>query len=187
MPTILTICGSLRSGSVNAAALATAAAVAPEGVSVDRYDGLAKLPHFNPDLDHDPLPEPVTDLRRRIAAADALLFCTPEYAGALPGSLKNLLDWTIGGTEIYGKPVGWINVSAAPTAAAKAHDSLWTVLGFASATIVPPACVHLPVTRQDVGADGQIVAPTIRASVSHVVRTLSSRSAAQPGFQMDTS
>ncbi|WP_306796085.1 NAD(P)H-dependent oxidoreductase [Nocardia sp. XZ_19_369] len=26
----------------------------------------------------------------------SVLFCTPEYAGTLPGSLKNLLDWTVG-------------------------------------------------------------------------------------------
>ena len=37
----------------------------------------------------------MTRLRGTIHEADALLFSTPEYAGALPGSLKNLLDWTI--------------------------------------------------------------------------------------------
>ena len=50
-------------------------------------------------------------LRRQLADADAVLFCTPEYAGTLPGSLKNLLDWTVGGGELYGKPVAWINVA----------------------------------------------------------------------------
>ena len=52
------------------------------------------------------------DLRQEIAAADAVLFCTPEYAGTLPGSFKNLLDWTVGGGEIYGKPAVWINPAA---------------------------------------------------------------------------
>ncbi len=46
-------------------------------------------------------PETVTTLRRQIADADARLFCPPEYAGTLPGSLKNLLDWAVGGGEIY--------------------------------------------------------------------------------------
>jgi hypothetical protein len=49
--------------------------------------------------------------RRRSGASDALPFCTPEYAGALPGSFKNLLDRTVGGGETYGMPVGWVNVS----------------------------------------------------------------------------
>jgi chromate reductase len=85
------------------------------------FDGMALLPHFNPDDDTEPLPAPVADLRARIAAADAVLFSTPEYAGALPGSFKNLLDWTIGGGEIYQKPVAWINVSTMPTGAAGAR------------------------------------------------------------------
>jgi NAD(P)H-dependent FMN reductase len=42
----------------------------------------------------------VADLRRQIEAADAVVFCTSEYAGALPGSFKNLLDWTVGGGEV---------------------------------------------------------------------------------------
>ena len=55
-----------------------------------------------------------------IADADAVMFSTPEYAGALPGSFLNLLDWTIGGGEIYEKPVAWINVATSPTGAVKA-------------------------------------------------------------------
>lgn len=116
---ILLVSGSTRVGSTNTAVLRTAPAVAPEGVASVLYDGLASLPAFNPDDDHEPLPPTVANLRAQLAASDAVLFCTPEYAGALPGSFKNLLDWTVGGGEIYGKPVAWINVSsvAAPTPA----------------------------------------------------------------------
>jgi chromate reductase len=107
---ILLISGSTRRGSGNTAALRTVQATAPEGITAEIYQGLAALPAFSPDEDEKP-PGPAADLRARIAAADGLLFCTPEYAGTLPGSLKNLLDWTVGGGEIYGKPVGWINVA----------------------------------------------------------------------------
>jgi len=55
------------------------------------YDGLRDLPHFNPDSDRDPLPRPVSELRRLIEESSALFFSTPEYAGAMPGALKNLL------------------------------------------------------------------------------------------------
>jgi NAD(P)H-dependent FMN reductase len=77
---VLLVSGSTRSGSTNTAALATAAELAPDQVTAVRYGGLASLPAFNPDDDGDRLPEAVADLRERIAAADAVLFCTPEYA-----------------------------------------------------------------------------------------------------------
>jgi chromate reductase, NAD(P)H dehydrogenase (quinone) len=151
-------------------------AVAPEGVACTRYDGLDALPHFNPDDDWEPLPSAVVDLRASIAAADAVLFCTPEYAGALPGSFKNLLDWTVGGGEMYGKRVGWINASGLPTGAADAHASLRKVLGYLSTEIVEDACVHVPVARQAVGDDGLIRDPQLRARIADVLTTLAARS-----------
>jgi chromate reductase len=98
---ILLVSGSLRHGSTNTSVLRTAAAVAPDGVTTVLYEGLDRLSHFNPDDDYEPLDPGVVDLRAAVASADAILFCTPEYAGALPGSFKNLLEWTVGGGEIY--------------------------------------------------------------------------------------
>ena len=57
-------------------------------------DGLAGLPAFVPD---HATPATVDELVKRIEEAAAVVFSTPEYAGGLPGSLKNLLDWTVGG------------------------------------------------------------------------------------------
>ena len=80
--------------------------------------------------------------------------CTPEYAGALPAALKNLLEWTIGDAGTYAKPIAWINAAgpAAPSGAADAHDSLRKVLGYAGAEIVEAACRRAPVTREMVGS-----------------------------------
>ena len=94
---LLLIGGSLRGGSGNAAVLQTVHELSPESTI---YGGLGSLPHFNPDDDREPLDHAVAELRAGIKAAHALLFCTPEYAGGLPGSFKNLLDWTVGGGEI---------------------------------------------------------------------------------------
>ena len=163
------ISGSLRAGSTNGAVLRTAAAVAPDGVDAVLYDGLASLPHFNPDDDEEgkPLPPAVADMRAAVTAADALLICTPEYAGALPGALKNLLEWTIGDAGAYGKPVAWINASgrAAPTGGSDAHESLRKVLGYSGADIVEAACVRIPVARDAVGPDGVIADDEIRSAI----------------------
>ena len=165
---ILLVSGSMRAGSSNAAVLRTIKELAPPGIETHLYERLATLPHFNPDDDYDPLDPAVVDLRAAIAASDAVLFSTPEYAGALPGSFKNLLDWTVGGGEIYEKPVAYVNASglAAPTGGADAHASLRTVLGYVGADLVEEACVRVPVARKDVDADGVIRDEEIRAQLA---------------------
>lgn len=170
---VLLISGSLRSSSTNTAMLRTALAVAPAAVSCVLYTGLADLPAFNPDDDHDPLPPAVDALRQAIRAADALLFSTPEYAGALPGSFKNLLDWLIGDADprsISEKLVAWVNV--APRGALNAHESLRKVLGFANACVVEPACAHLPVTAAQVGENGLVLDGDSRRGLSEVLTAL---------------
>ena len=139
---ILLVSGSTRSGSTNTALLRTAREAPPAGVEAELYEDLAGLPHFNPDDDVEPLPPAVADVRARIAAADAVLFCTPEYAGALPGSFKNLLDWTVGGGQLYGKPVAWLDV-ANPGRGGGARAQLRTVLGYVGARVLEAACVHV--------------------------------------------
>jgi chromate reductase len=169
MPRVLLISGSTRSASTNSAFVRTAAALDPDAVL---YDGLATLPHFNPDDDVDPLPGPVAALRSAIAAANAIVFCTPEYAGTLPGSFKNLLDWTVGGTEIAGKRVAWVNVAADPRRGAGALTTLLTVLGYVQADVVEAACRHIPVAREAVTDDGLIDDANVRAEIRSVLAAL---------------
>ncbi len=170
--TLLLICGSLRAGSGNAATLRTAAALAGPDVRAEVYGGLAELPHFDPDADVEPLHPAVAVLRSAIGAADGVLFCTPEYAGNLPGSFKNLLDAAIGGGELDGRPVAWVNVSVWATGAADAHASLRPVLGYAGARIVEPACVHVPVPRDGIGPDGLVAEAGRRAAIADAVAVL---------------
>ena len=165
---ILLVSGSPRSGSSNTAALPTIQAVAPELVTAVLYDGLSSLPAFNPDDDHEPLPRAAAELRQQIAAADAVVFCTPEYAGSLPGSFKNLLDWTVGGGEMYGKPAAWINV-AHPGRGAGAEQSLASVLGYVGAAVIDGACRRITVSGQAVGPDGLVNDPGFRAEATEVL------------------
>lgn len=181
---LLLFSGSLRHRSINSAVLRTAQVVAPNGTTAALYEGLGELPHYNPDDDTDQPPEVVVELRRAIRGADALLFSVPEYAGALPGSFKNLLDWTIGDDQpgsIYEKPVAWINAS--PRGAVDAHASLRTVLGYAHASVVGSACTDIPVTSAMVGADGLVsdssTRDRIRKAIVELVRHIDDRSAEQ--------
>ncbi|HEY2579584.1 MAG TPA: NAD(P)H-dependent oxidoreductase [Streptosporangiaceae bacterium] len=175
---ILLVSGSTRSGSANTAALRTilsmtgqSPAGAPPAVRAVLYDGLSLLPAFNPDDDHEPLPSEVAKLRQRIAAADAVLFCTPEYAGGLPGSFKNLLDWTVGGGEMYGKPAAWINVAPEGRGDA-AQASLTSVLGYVGATLIAPACRRIQVDRAAIAAGGLAAAPAFRPAATEVLQAI---------------
>ena len=173
---ILLISGSLRAGSVNSAVLKTLRALAVPPVVAQAYKGLGSLPHFNPDDDREPLPEPVSQLRAQLAACDAVLFSTPEYAGALPGSFKNLLDWTVGG-GIYEKPVGWVNASCG--GAKGTYEQLRTVLTYTGADIVGPACADIPVPRSAIEADGLVEDAALRQAMRRILDALVTRVEAQ--------
>jgi chromate reductase len=172
--TILLINGSLRAGSTNGATLRTALAVAPTGARAILYEGLGELPHFNPDVEQGVLPEPVVALRAQLRAADAVLFSTPEYAGGLPGSFKNLLDWCVG-DGLHAKPVGWINASAHAGGAEHAHAALRTVLGYVNADVVDAACARAHVRRDSIGNDGTVFEPTARKAIRAAIHALVDR------------
>jgi NAD(P)H-dependent FMN reductase len=163
---VLVISGSTRAASTNTAFCTTAVAVAPPGVTVTAFAGLAALPHFNPDDDREPLPPAVAALRAAVAASDGVLFCTPEYAGTLPGSLKNLLDWTVGGTELTDKPVAWVKVAVDAGRGNGAQATLATVLGYVQARVVEAACRHIPIGHGQIGTDGLVVDPRTRVAIS---------------------
>lgn len=163
-------------GSTNEAVLRTALEIDPPGLELRLFDGMASLPHFNPDDDpaEGEPPPSVGAFRSELAATDAILFSTPEYAGALPGPLVNLLDWTVGGGEAYGMPVGLINATGvgAPAGGTSAHDSLRTILGYTGSQIVEDACRRAPVARSDVGSDGLIADQGVRVQITGALEAL---------------
>jgi NAD(P)H-dependent FMN reductase len=133
---IIAISGSLRSGSSNTVLLRAARGVAPRRLSVELYDGIDRLPFFNPDLDDgDDVPPAVESFRAELRAAHGLLISSPEYAHGVPGVLKNALDWLVGSTqgEIVDKPVALINASPRAT---HAQASLVETLRTMSAHVV---------------------------------------------------
>jgi len=89
---VLGICGSLRKGSFNMMALRVAQGLAPEGMTIDIAD-ISAFPLYNEDVKAQGFPPAVQTLRDQIAAADALLFATPEYNYSISGVLKNAIDW----------------------------------------------------------------------------------------------
>jgi NAD(P)H-dependent FMN reductase len=162
---LLAISGSLRAKSSNGSLLLAARALAPEGVEVVLYGGLGDLPLFNPDLDEEPGPPSVVDLRERIRAADGVIVSSPEYAHGVPGAMKNALDWLVGSGELVEKPVALWNASPTST---YAHAALVEILTVMSARLPPEASIAIPLRRgmsaEEIAADPAF-GGTIRAAL----------------------
>jgi len=93
MATIIGISGSLRAASFNSALLRAASELAPAGTTVE-IASIRGIPLYDGDLEAaSGVPQGVTDLKDRIAAADGLLLVTPEYNNSIPGVFKNAVDW----------------------------------------------------------------------------------------------
>jgi len=142
-------------------------------MDLELYGGVSGLPHFNPDDESSADHLAVAQLRAAIRAADAVLISTPEYAGDLPGSFKNVLDWAVGDDQtgsMNGKPVAWINCSQ--RGAADAHAALRRVLGYLGATVVEAACIAIPVGTDAIGSDGTIASDDARRALTDALTQL---------------
>ncbi len=108
---IFALSGSNRRASTNTPLLKALSAVAPEGMKITVCDRLGQLPIFSPDLEGPDCPKAVSDFIAQIKAADGVIIASPEYVRALPGGLKNALDWLVSGEELIGKPIALAHAS----------------------------------------------------------------------------
>jgi chromate reductase, NAD(P)H dehydrogenase (quinone) len=165
---LLAISGSLRAVSSNTTLLEAAALLAPEGVTITLYDGLARLPHFNPD-DDDSSDAEVIALRQAVREASGLLVSVPEYAHGLPGSFKNALDWLVSEVDFSGKPVTILHASPSSV---HALASLREVLKTMDAHIIEDACVTLPLRGKHLDAAGLVAEPTFAEPLRAALQAL---------------
>ena len=161
---ILAISGSLRAASTNTTLLKAAAALVPEDVTLNLYDGLGDLPPFNPDVDKNPPHAAVADFRSQLRQSAGVILSSPEYAHGVPGVLKNALDWVVASGELYEKPVALF--SASPRAG-YAQASLVETLTVMAATIVPEACIVAPLLGKNLDERSVIS----EANLSNTIRS----------------
>jgi chromate reductase, NAD(P)H dehydrogenase (quinone) len=171
---ILAVSGSLRTGSHNTSLLWAAAEAAPEGVEVEVWQGIGDLPIYDQGLEGSDLPDAVRRLREDWAAADAILFATPEYNGSVPGGLKNAVDWAsrpVRESALTNKTVAVIGASTGQFGAMWAQADLRKVLGVAGARVVAD---ELPVTRahEKFDAEGRLLDGELFDRLRLVLETL---------------
>ena len=150
---VLLVSGSLRGASTNAALMRTAVAAVVDGVTTELFDGMAELPHFNPDDDAEEgeVPAPVAALRERL------------------------------GHEIYRLPAAWVN-AAGLGRGVNADESLRKVLGYVNADVVEAAVARIPVAHGPGGEDGTVADPEVRAGIAAVLEAHVRARRADPGW-----
>jgi chromate reductase len=129
---IAIVVGSLRQDSINLKVAKSLCAMAHERLDCDIVP-IGDLPLYNQEYDADS-PAPYGRFREEIAAADGVLFVTPEYNRGVPGVLKNAIDV---GSRPYGKSV-WNQKPAAIVSASPGG-----IGGFGANHQLRQACVFL--------------------------------------------
>jgi NAD(P)H-dependent FMN reductase len=159
---IIAISGSLRASSLNTAVLHAARRLAPEGMTIELFDGIGKLPFFNSDLEGEHLPKEVAVFRTIVGSSDGLLISSPEYARGVAGVMKNALDWLVGSLDFPGKPVALINTSPR---ASHALQSLMLTLETMSARLVKDASITLPLLGTSNNAESIAASPELAGAL----------------------
>jgi chromate reductase, NAD(P)H dehydrogenase (quinone) len=142
---IAILVGSIRAGSINKQLARAIVRLAPAQWSYEYID-IHDLPLYNQDEEGTPSPQ-ASRLKERIAAADGLLFVTPEYNRSIPGVLKNAIDIAsrpYGKNSFAGKPAGVIGASIGAIGTALSQAHLRNVLAYLDVPTLaqPEAYLH---------------------------------------------
>lgn len=167
------ISGSLRADSTNSALVRALPALAPPGMEIAVFGGIGDLPHYSPELDTDTPPASVARWRAALGRADAALFCTPEYAHGMPGSLKNALDWLVSSGDFDGgKPCAALSASPSFQGGDKALAWLTQTLAVLGASVPPQASFPIPYIRAKLDGAGHVSDPALADALRRALHSL---------------
>src|SRR4051794_16112339 len=132
----ITICGSLRKGSFNAALARALPGLAPAGLAIKASPPWASFPTYNADDQNSTgFPAAVNALADAIRAADGVIFVTPEYNYSIPGGLKNAIDWLsrLQSQPLKDKPVAIQSATGGPMGGARMQYHMRSAMVFLNA------------------------------------------------------
>jgi chromate reductase len=136
---------------------------------------LAAIPLYNGDVEAQGFPESVRRFQGRIAAADALLMATPEYAYSVPGVLKNALDWASrpqDNSPLNGKPVALMGASTSAYGTARAQSHLRQVCVFTNMLPLNKPEVFIANAREKFEERGRLKDEEARRSIRWLLEAL---------------
>ena len=154
---IAVVVGSLRKDSYNKKLAHAIIKLAPADFQFKQVE-IGDLPLYNQDDDANPAPS-VKRLKLEIAAAQGILFVTPEYNRSIPGVLKNAIDHAsrpYGQSAWVGKPAGLLGASVGAIGTAVAQQELRNVLAYLDMPTLGQPEVFLNAKDGLFGEDGSI-------------------------------
>lgn len=138
---VITLVGSLRKASFNAALARQLPALAPSGMTIAAAPSIEAIPLFNQDVLDVGVPGPVDDLAGAMRAADGVIIVSPEYNWSMPGTLKNAIDWLskLENQPFEGKPVAVQSVAPGQLGGARMQYHLrQALIGIGAEMLVRP-------------------------------------------------
>ena len=172
---ILALVGSLRSGSDNRRLAEAAVKLAPNGVSVEIFDGLGDVALYNEDIDLPGVVAAADRLRAEVQSADALLLVTPEYNGTMSAALKNAIDWIsrpFGAGVISGKPVAVMGTSHGQYGGVWAHDDARKAARIAGANVLDDVKLSVPASHTRFARSHPVDDEEIAATMPEILTSL---------------
>ncbi|MEQ9814670.1 MAG: NADPH-dependent FMN reductase [Azospirillaceae bacterium] len=166
---VLTICGSLRRGSYNAALARALPALAPRDMTITAAPSFSGFPLYNADLQaSDGFPDDVMALGAAVREADGVIFVSPEYNFSIPGALKNAIDWIsrLEDQPLRNKPVALQSASPSPLGGARMQYHLRQVMVFVEAITFTRPEIFVMGAPGKFGEDGALTDETTRELVA---------------------
>lgn len=149
--------GSLAKGSINRKLALALTRLAPPELQF-REIPIGDLPLYSYDYDAN-FPPPGRALKEALAAADAVLFVTPEYNRSIPGALKNAIDW---GSRPWGtnsfarKPTAIIGTSPGKIGTAVGQQHLRSIMAFCNSPLMNAIEAYIEFTPGLITDDGEV-------------------------------
>lgn len=155
---LVSICGSLRHGSYNAALQRALPELAPAGMTIRSLGSIGDFPLYNADTQAQAFPQPVTEMGAAIRKANGIIICSPEYNYSIPGVLKNAIDWLSRLPEqpFANKPVLIQSASQGVLGGARMQYHLRQVMVFVEALVFNRPEVMLAQAQNKIDANGNL-------------------------------
>lgn len=167
---ILAIVGSASKESSNLKLVQYLSLQMQNEFSIEIFDALSTLPHFNPEKTDTNTPTEIRNIRNAISHADGIIICSPEYIFSMPSGLKNLIEWCVSTTVFSKKPIGLITASAQGE---KCHEELMLVMKTVETIFTEETTLLIQGVKGKIDLEGRIRSEELKKDLAIFVKHFS--------------